>query len=87
LAPPRLLILEGVGAASSAVRAHASLTVWLEVPESDRRARAVARDWDTFADHWDDWAKQEAALMEREQLVSAVDLVLSGVDATVSDLS
>jgi uridine kinase len=84
---PDVLILEGVGSASSSVREYASLTIWLEVPEEDRRARAQARDWDTFADHWDEWADQEDQLFSREGLPEQADLVLIGENATVSDSS
>ena len=84
---PKFLILEGVGAASSAVREYASLTIWLEVPEADRRSRAQARDWDTFADHWDQWAAQEDELFSVEGLPERADLVLVGENATVSDSS
>ncbi len=78
IAVPRLLILEGVGAASAAVRAHTSLAIWLEVPDDERRRRAQARDWDTFADHWDVWAVQETTLFAREGLPDLADLVLVG---------
>ena len=81
------MILEGVGAASASVRDYASLSIWLEVPEADRRARAQARDWDTFADHWDCWAAQEDRLFAYEQLPDRADVVLVGENATVSDSS
>jgi uridine kinase len=87
VALPSVLILEGVGAASASVREYASLTIWLEVPEPDRRARAQARDWDTFADHWDGWAAQEDQLFTREKLPDRADVVLVGENATVSDSS
>lgn len=84
---PGVLILEGVGAASACVRDYASLTIWLELPESQRRARAHVRDWETFAAHWDQWAAQEDQLFTREQLPDHVDLVLIGENATVSETS
>jgi uridine kinase len=87
VAVPALLILEGVGAASASVREYASLSIWLDVPEADRRARAQARDWDTFADHWDGWAAQEERLFTHEQLPGRADVVLVGENATVSDSS
>jgi len=87
VAAPALLILEGVGAASASVREYASLSIWLDVPEADRRARAQARDWDTFADHWDGWAAQEERLFTHEQLPGRADVVLVGENATVSDSS
>ena len=87
VAVPSVLILEGVGAASASVRECASLTIWLELPEPDRRVRAQARDWDTFAEYWDDWAAQEDRLFVSELLPDRADLVLVGENATVSDSS
>ncbi len=84
---PAVLIVEGVGAGSASVRTYASLTIWLELPEADRRARAQVRDWETFAEHWDDWAAQEDQLFARERLPDHADLVLVGENATVSDSS
>jgi uridine kinase len=76
LSPPDVLILEGVGAASRVVRTFASLTVWLEVADDERLARARARGWDTYDGHWDRWAAQERVLLRREGLPAAADLVL-----------
>lgn len=36
-------------------------SVWLECPEPLRRARALARDGDAYAPHWERWAAQEDA--------------------------
>jgi hypothetical protein len=35
--------------------------VWMQAPTSSRRARALARDGDTYRPHWDRWAAQEEA--------------------------
>lgn len=35
--------------------------LWLELGERERRERALSRDGETFAPHWDRWAEQEAA--------------------------
>lgn len=72
---PKLpLIVEGCGAVTSenlrAVndwtrRADAApaepriWSVWLELPGEERRTRALARDGETFAPHWQRWADQE----------------------------
>ncbi|GAA1611236.1 hypothetical protein [Leucobacter chromiireducens] len=36
-------------------------SVWLDLPEDERRARAIDRDGEMFAPHWDRWAAQEDA--------------------------
>lgn len=68
------LVIEGCGAITQAslaaarrwaerwaggdARVHA---IWLEMDEDLRRERALARDGETFAPHWERWAAQEAA--------------------------
>ena len=76
IAPPRLLIVEGVGAASAGVRRFSSLVVWLEVPDEERLRRAQARDWTSYGPHWSRWAKQEQDLIVREGLPDCVDLIV-----------
>lgn len=74
--PARPLVIEGCGALTeanleaarewvlSAVPAGAGAgnvrAVWLECDEAIRRERALARDGETFAPHWERWAAQEA---------------------------
>lgn len=71
LDPERPLVIEGCGALTeanlAAARAWASKlgaaevrAIWLECDETLRRERALARDGEMFAPHWDEWAAQEA---------------------------
>lgn len=49
-------IIEGCGA----IEAEADLAVWIADPgEEERRHRALARDGQTFAPHWQRWADQD----------------------------
>ena len=49
-------IIEGCGA----IEAEADLTIWIADPgEEERRHRALARDGQTFAPHWQRWARQD----------------------------
>ena len=49
-------IIEGCGA----VEAEADLAVWIADPgEEERRHRAIARDGQTYAPHWQRWADQD----------------------------
>lgn len=49
----------GLAAAGSSAGSSAVRSLWIECPEPLRRERALARDGDTFAPHWERWARQE----------------------------
>ena len=67
LAPPELLIVEGVGAGARRAAAFVSVLVWLEVPDEERERRALARDGDIYRPFWDRWAAQEEVMLARER--------------------
>ena len=51
-------IIEGCGAIEA--EAEADLSVWIADPgEEERRSRALARDGQTYAPHWQRWADQD----------------------------
>ncbi|MEO7267884.1 MAG: MFS transporter [Knoellia sp.] len=56
-----LVVLEGVGAFAIAGDS-AAVRVWVEAPPEERHDRAIARDGEVFASHWDTWADQERQL-------------------------
>jgi uridine kinase len=66
LDPRRPVLVEGCGALSRANRTLAAHAVWVELDEPTRRARVRARDGDSWADRWDQWAAQEEAFIARE---------------------
>lgn len=76
LDPHRPLIVEGVGALSSSSRALATFAVWVDADAATRRHRAIQRDGDAYAPHWERWAAQEDAFIAREHPESLADLVL-----------
>jgi uridine kinase len=76
LAPPALLVIEGVGAGARALAPYTSVLAWLELREDARRERALARDGDLYAPHWRRWAAQEDAYIEREAPRERADQVL-----------
>lgn len=67
------LLVEGCGAGADPAGALLDLLVWLEAPADLRRDRALARDGETFAPHWQEWSEQEervlAGVRERADLV------------------
>ena len=77
LEPPDVLIVEGVGAGARRAAAFESLLVWLEAPAPTRKKRALARDGDTFAPYWDQWAAQEEKLLAREHTPNRADIVIN----------
>jgi uridine kinase len=74
LDPAQALIVEGCGALTPASRALAGLAIWIELDESARRARALARDGAEFAAHWEEWAAQEAAHWRTDRPWELADL-------------
>jgi len=77
LDPGLPVIVEGVGALSRASRPLADRAVWVELDDETRRQRALARDA-YFAEHWDDWARQEEGLLARENPRGLADLIVDG---------
>lgn len=78
LDPERPLVIEGCGALTEANLAAARSwapklgaaevrAIWLECDETLRRERALARDGEMFAPHWDEWAAQEAVHYARHE--------------------
>jgi hypothetical protein len=76
--PARPLVVEGCGALSRAARARATFGIWVELDAAERRRRALARDGDAYAPHWDRWAAQEAAFGEREHPERIADAIWAG---------
>ena len=55
--PASLVVVEGVG--SGVCPELLDLLVWVHAADDVRHRRAMARDGDTYAPHWDTWAAQE----------------------------
>ncbi|TXK20047.1 ATP-binding protein [Homoserinibacter sp. GY 40078] len=70
------LIVEGCGAISRASRPLADHTWWIERDDDDRRRRALERDGDGFAPHWERWAAQEERFAREEGSIELADLVI-----------
>ncbi len=74
--PGGLVILDGCGSGSRSIRPLLSSLIWLDAPVDIRRARAMARDGETYEKWWDIWAAQENELFAAEQTATAADLRL-----------
>ena len=82
--PVPLLVLEGVGSGHPAYDAVSTLLVWLEAPLPLRRERALARDREDFAPHWDAWAASEGTVLARDRTRDRADLLLDTGTGTLS---
>jgi uridine kinase len=79
LDPPAVLIVEGVGAGARRAAAYQSVLVWLEATPAVRKKRALDRDGETFAPHWDRWAAQEDAMLAREHTPDRADIIIDAL--------
>jgi len=76
LDPSRPLVVEGCGALSRTNRALASFGIWVELDVETRKRRALERDGEAYAPHWDRWAAQEDAFIAREHPRDLADVIL-----------
>jgi hypothetical protein len=72
------LVLEGCGALTTGSSRFADLRVWVELPEPERKRRALDRDGETSAPHWARWARQERRVIAREHPRALADVVVDG---------
>ena len=84
--PAEIVLVEGVGAAAAAARPLLDAVIWADSSDSDRRARALARDGDTYEPFWDQWAAQEAEWLADDDVPARADVhVLNLADGTAPD--
>ncbi|MFD5214770.1 hypothetical protein [Microbacterium sp. NPDC058345] len=68
------VIVEGCGILTPSSARLADVTVWVDGAAETRRRRALDRDGDTFRAHWDRWARQEDAHIEKHRPVQLADV-------------
>ncbi|MBO2442300.1 uridine kinase family protein [Actinomadura nitritigenes] len=76
IAPPPVLIVEGVGSAWAG--SPAAYRIWIDAPRELRRARAIDRDGLEYADAWDRWSAREAAFFTEDGTRARADLLVDG---------
>lgn len=76
-----IVILEGVGACNWVARQVLDVSVWVELPESQRRTRALSRDGNTYQEFWEQWAQQEAQYLEADPVWESADIIQPGPTA------
>ena len=76
--PSHPLVIEGCGVLTRSNAALADLAIWLDTDLAVRKARALARDGDVYAPHWDDWQRQWEDFSAAEDPAGLADILLDG---------
>lgn len=76
--PVPLLVLEGVGSGSSRFDDLRTVLAWVEASYDERLRRGLERDGEAFAPHWEQWARDERAVFERDRTRERADLRVDG---------
>jgi uridine kinase len=82
--PCDVLVVEGVGAWSSAIRDVVTCLVWVETPSAVRLERGVARDGEALRPRLVAWRAQEEAMYAAERTREHADVVVDGQTGTLS---
>ncbi|WP_344920378.1 hypothetical protein [Streptosporangium oxazolinicum] len=72
-----ILVLDGTGSGALAAAPYLSGLLWLEADDEVRKARALERDGDLYAPHWDRWAAQEERFHARDGVPARADLTIT----------
>jgi hypothetical protein len=76
LDPAVSVVVEGAGALTRASSVLATLSMWLELDDGTRRARALGRDGATYEPWWEVWAGQEERHLAVERPRELADVVV-----------
>lgn len=76
ITPGDHLVVEGVGCGAGVLAAYRSGLVWIEAPEGLRKRRALARDGEIYAPHWERWARQEDVFYAANEVAASADLII-----------
>jgi hypothetical protein len=75
--PAEVVLLEGCGAGTGALRPYTSTAIWVRASAAARDRRLRARpDWAGYAPHRDRWAAQESALHGADRTWEHADVVV-----------
>lgn len=83
--PARPLLIEGAGLLTIASAALGDVRVWVDAPSDERRRRALLRDGETYAPHWERWARQEEEHLADHAPESLATIRVDGADHIPAD--
>ncbi|MER5625059.1 phosphoribulokinase [Streptosporangium sp. NPDC002544] len=70
------LVVDGTGSGALAAAPYLSGLLWLEAADEVRKDRALGRDGDLYAPHWERWAAQEESFHIRDDVRARADLTI-----------
>jgi len=77
--PEGVIVIEGVCALHKMFRQAYDLRIWVDAPRELRLARGIARDGEGAREIWENrWMPNEDRYVERDDPVSAADLIVDG---------
>jgi para-aminobenzoate synthetase len=74
--PAEIVLIEGVGSSCRQARRLLDASVWVDAPDTLRHSRALERDGQVYAPHWQRWADQEEAWLGRDDPRPRADILL-----------
>ncbi len=74
--PPEFLVVSGTGSGPRSASGYLGMLVWMELDDDERRRRALERDGEIFAPHWDEWSLQVEEHLARESTQERADVVV-----------
>jgi uridine kinase len=83
--PAEVVVLEGVGAARSAVADRLAYSVWIETPASRRLERGLERDGEAMRGQWREWMASEDRFFGAEEVRERADRVVDGDPSVAHD--
>jgi uridine kinase len=83
--PPAVLVVEGVGSASAAMRADLTLGVLVHAPRELRLRRGLERDGEALRPQWERWMAAEDGHFTGDATPAAVDVLVDGAPAEAHD--
>ncbi|MGW0325529.1 uridine kinase family protein [Nocardia sp. NPDC003183] len=78
IAPPAVLILEGVSSARASVRDRLSLSIWVETQRHVRLERGLNRDGHDALPMWQRWMAAEDVHFASDRTRSHADVIVNG---------
>ncbi len=76
VAPGGLLVVDGVGSWSPDVADLVGVLVWVEAAPDIRLDRGIARDGENMRPHWEQWRRDEDALLHRLETRAHADVLV-----------
>ncbi|GAA2547221.1 anthranilate synthase component 1/para-aminobenzoate synthetase [Neomicrococcus aestuarii] len=83
--PAPIVIIEGVGANARSASRFIDAHIWVSLTDEERKRRALERDGETYAPHWDRWAQQEQHWMDSDNGPVDADITVNAARGSATE--